>query len=137
VAARVALGLAHLDYAAEDGEEPREVTVRDFGRAAHLVESYLLPMARRAYADAATPKAERAARRLVALIREQGWPRFAARDVLRLDRSGLGTAAELNPALSMLEEADCIRPVYPPANPQGGRPQRLFLANPALLGGAA
>lgn len=137
LAARLALVLAHLDWAAEGAEEPREITVRDFGRAAHLVEAYFLPMARRAYADAATPKAERAARRLVGIIRKQGWQRFTSRDVLRLDRSGLGTAAELNPALAALEDADCIRPVDPPANPQGGRPQRLFLVNPALHGGQA
>jgi hypothetical protein len=49
-------------------------------------------MARRAYSDAATPKPERAARRLVGIIREQGWQRFTSRDVLRLDRAGLGTA---------------------------------------------
>jgi hypothetical protein len=133
--ARLALVLGFLDWAAEGAEEPREITVGHFGRAAHLVESYLLPMARRAYADAATPKAERAARRLVALIREQGWERFTSRDVLRLDRSGLGTASELNPALARLEEGDGIRPIDPPQNPQGGRPQRLFLVNPALHGG--
>lgn len=133
--ARLALVLAFLDWAAEGAEEPREITHQHFGRAAHLVEAYLLPMARRAYADAATPKAERAARRLVTNIREQGWQRFTSRDVLRLDRAGLGTAAELNPALALLEEGDCIRPLDPAANPKGGRPQRLFTVNPAILGG--
>lgn len=137
LAARLALVLAHLDWAAEGAGEPREITVAHFGRAAHLVEAYVLPMARRAYADAATPKAERAARRLVGIIREQGWRRFTSRDVLRLDRAGLGTAAELDPALAMLEDGDCIRPVSPPAGPQRGRPQRLFLVNPALHGGLA
>jgi len=133
--ARLALALGFLDWAADGAEEPREITVQHFGRAAHLVEAYLLPMARRAYADAATPKAERAARRLVGIVREQGWQRFTSRDVLRLDRSGLGTVAELNPALAMLEDGECIRPVDPPANPQGGRPQRRFLVNPAIQGG--
>jgi hypothetical protein len=71
----------------------------------------------------------------VGIIREQGWQRFTSRDVLRLDRAGLGTAAELNPALGLLEDGGCIRPVEPPANPQGGRPQRMFLVNPALSGG--
>jgi hypothetical protein len=137
LAARLALVLAFLDWAADGADEPRAITVGHFGRAAHLVEAYLLPMAQRAYADAATPKAERAARRLVGVIREQGWQRFTARDVLRLDRSGLGTAADLNPALALLEDGECIRPVDPPANPQGGRPQRLFLVNPALHAGQA
>jgi hypothetical protein len=92
-------------------------------------------MARRAYADAATPKAERAARRLVGIIRKQGWQRFNSRDVMRLDRSGLGNKAELDPALALLEDGDCIRPVEPTVSPQGGRPQRLFTVNPALHGG--
>jgi hypothetical protein len=135
LAARLALVLGFLDWAAEGADEPHEITVAHFGRAAHLVEAYFLPMARRAYADASTPKAERAARRLVAIIREHGWQRFTSRDVLRLDRSGLGTAAEINPALAALEDGECIRPIDPPANPQGGRPQRLFMVNPAIHGG--
>lgn len=133
--ARLALVLAFLDWATEGGDEPHEVTVPHFGRAAHLVEAYVLPMARRAYADASASKAERGARRLVAVIREMGWDRFTSRDVLRLDRSGLASAADLNPALAALEEADCIRPVDQPPGPKGGRPSRLFLVNPALHGG--
>jgi hypothetical protein len=133
--ARLSLVLAFLDWAAKGGEPPISISHVYFGRAAHLVEAYFLPMARRAYADAATPKAERAARRLVGVIQEQGWQRFTSRDVLRLDRSGLGTKAELDPALAMLEDGDCIRPIDPTANPQGGRPQRLFTVNPALHGG--
>lgn len=132
LAARLALVLAYLDFASEGAQEPYEIEAGHFGRAAHLVEAYLLPMARRAYSDASTPKADRAARRLVGIIREQGWERFTTRDVLRLDRSGLGTAAELNPALAVLEEGEAIRAVEPPASPQGGRPPRLFLVNPAL-----
>ena len=70
--ARLALVLAFLDWAAEGAEQPHEITVQNFGRAAHLMQAYFLPMARRAYADAATPKTERAARRLVGIIRKQG-----------------------------------------------------------------
>jgi hypothetical protein len=135
LAARLALVLAFLDWAADGNEEPHAVTVRHFGRAAHLIEAYFLPMARRAYADAATPKPERAARRLVGIIREQGWQRFTSREVQRLDRPGLSNKAEIDPALAMLEDGDCIRPVSPSAGPQGGRPQRLFLVNPEIHGG--
>jgi hypothetical protein len=132
MAARLALVLSFLDWAADGGEQPHEITVQHFGRAAHLVEAYFLPMARRAYADAATPKQERAARRLVCIIREQGWHRFTSRDVLRLDRAGLGSKAELDPALVQLTDGECIRAIDPIPNPQGGRPQRLFLVNPAI-----
>ena len=132
LAARLSLVLGCLDWAADGAEEPHEITASEFGRAAHLVEAYLLPMARRAYADAATPKAERAARRLVGIIREQGWRSFTSRDVLRLDRAGLGRKAELDPALALLDEGDCIRAVETPPKRQGGRPQRLYAVNPAL-----
>ena len=137
LAARLALVLAYLDWAADGADEPREITVQHFGRAAHLVETYIVPMARRAYADAATPKAERGARKLVGIIREQGWHSFTSRDVLRLDQAGLGTKVKLDPALALLEEGECIRAVNSPVNPQGGRPTRLFAVNPALHGGKA
>jgi hypothetical protein len=131
--ARLSLVLAFLEWASEGAEEPHEISVSHFGRAAHLVEDYILPMARRAYADAACPKAERAARRLVQVIREQGWQRFTSRDVLRLDRTGLGTKAALDPALEMLLDGDVVRAVQVPAGPQGGRPQRLYAVNPAII----
>ena len=137
LAARLSLVLGCLDHAADDAEEPCEITVSEFGRAAHLVEAYFLPMARRAYADAATPKTDRAARRLVALIREKRWQSFSSRDVMRIERSGLGKRAELDPVLSALEDGDCIRALEMPPNPQGGRPQRHYAVNPALHRGQA
>jgi len=133
--ARLSLVLAFLDWAADGAKEPHQITVQHFGRAAHMVEAYILPMARRAYADASTPKAERAARRLVGIIRKHAWSRFASSDVLRLDRAGLGTKAALDPALTLLEDGDVIRAVQVPTGPQGGRPQRLFMVNPQVIGG--
>lgn len=132
LAARLSLVLGCLDWAVGESREPLEITASEFGKAAHLVEVYFLPMARRAYADAATPKAERAARRLVGILREQGWHSFTARAVMRLDRAGLGSKAELDPALAALEDGECIRPIDTPQNPQGGRPQRIYAVNPAL-----
>lgn len=134
LAVRLSLVLACLDWASEGGEEPREIGVNHFGRAAHLVEVYLLPMARRAYSEAAMPKDLRAARRLVSIIREKEWRTFSTRDVLRFDRSGLGTVDALNPALSMLENGDCIRILETPAGPKGGRPRRQYAVNPAIHG---
>jgi len=133
LAVRLSLVLAYLDWAAGDDPEPHEITIEHFGRAAHLVEAYALPMARRAYADASLPKSERAARRLLALIREQDWQRFTSREVLCLDRTGLATAATLDPALAALEEADVIRAVVGEASPKGGRPARIYAVNPAIL----
>ncbi|MHA7852893.1 hypothetical protein [Roseovarius sp.] len=101
-------------------------------KQAHLIEAYLLPMARRAYAEAAEPKSDRLARRLAGIIREQGWHSFTARQVLRLDRPGLNSKGDLDPALAALEDGECIRAVEAPPNPKGGRPQRLYAVSPAL-----
>lgn len=129
---RLSLILAYLDWAGGEAEVPGEISRAHFGRAAHFVEAYVLPMARRAYADGSTPKAERAARRLVSIIQEQGWRGFTTRDVLRMERAGLSTKADLDPALSLLEDAHIVRTIPEPAKAQGGRPARLFSVNPAL-----
>ena len=135
LAVRLSLVLTYLEWAAGNDLEPHEIGYETFGRAAHLVEAYALPMARRAYADAAIPKPERAARRLLAAIREQNWARFTSREALRLDLAGLGTVAQLNPALTILEDGEAIRAIDNAPGPQGGRPSRLFAVNPALLRG--
>ena len=124
-----------MEWASGEADEPQEIAVHHFGRAAHLVESYLLPMARRAYADASAPKAERAARRLVKLIQEKGWRQFASREALRSGQVGLTNSDDLNPALNALLEADIIRTVSTSSGTQGGRAQRLFTVNPAVFRG--
>ena len=116
------------------GIEPVQITFDHFDRAAHLVEVYVLPMARRAYANGAMPKEERAARKLARLLQEEGWRTFSTQDVLRLERAGLSTKAELDPALILLEDAAIVRSVPDAPRPQGGRPKRLFSVNPGLWG---
>jgi len=133
LAVRLSLILSYLDWAMSDASEPQEVTHEALGRATHFIEFYALPMARRAYADASASKAERGARRLLDAVRARGWPRFTSREALRLDLAGLGTAAQLNAALVVLEDGDAIRPIEVPSKPQGGRSSRLFAVNPAIL----
>lgn len=132
LAARLALVLAYLDWTASGGDQPHELAAEPFTRAVDLVRGYFLPMARRAYADAALPKAERAARRLVGIIREHGWQSFSSREVQRLCRKGLHDKQDLDTALKVLEEGDCIRKVEHPPSRKGGRPPRLYAVNPAL-----
>jgi hypothetical protein len=131
-AVRLSLVLAYLDWAAGTEAEPFDITAEHFNRAACIVETYALPMARRAYADASASKAERAARRLISIIQEQSWQSFTSREVLRLDRAGLATASDMKPALAVLEEANVIRAVKGADKPQGGRPTRLYAVNPAI-----
>lgn len=134
LAIRLSLILAYLDWAGGEAETPREISEAHFGRAAHFVENYVFPMAKRAYADGSTPKPEKAARRLVSILQEQGWHSFTTRDVLRMERAGLASKAELDPALSLLEDAHIIRNIPEPPKAQGGRPARLFSVNPAIRG---
>lgn len=135
IALRVSLILAFLDYAATGGKPPQDIALNVFGRAAHFVEAYALPMARRAYADASIPKPERAARRLVSIIMERRLERFTSREILQLEREGLRNKADLDPALILLEEANIIRGIKAQPGPKGGAPTRAFIANPRLWGG--
>lgn len=122
VAVRLSLVLALMEWASGDANEPQEITINHFGRAAHLVEAYLLPMAQRAYADSAGNPAQRSARALLALIRDEGWQTFTAREVRRKQRTHLQDMERINPALRVLETADLIRNVEVPPGPKGGAP---------------
>ena len=85
-------------------------------------------------ANASMTAADRSAFRLVQVIREQGWRSFTTSDVLRLERSGLSSKADLDPALVVLTDGEVIRVVPVEAGPKGGRPKRLYSVNPAILG---
>ncbi|MDF3856390.1 YfjI family protein [Paracoccus pantotrophus] len=136
VAVRLALVLALMEWASGEAQEPQEITINHFGRAAHLVEAYLLPMAKRAYAENAGNPAQRSARALLALIREEGWRSFTARDVRRKQRTHLQDMERINPAIKVLETADLIRNVELPPSPKGGAPKRFYSVNPAVRGEA-
>ncbi|MEL0439218.1 DUF3987 domain-containing protein [Phycobacter sp. K97] len=133
LAVRLSLVLSYLDWAASNDPEPLDISRQVFVRAAHMIEAYVLPMARRAYADSSVSKAERSARRVLEAIRRYQWQRFTSRELLRLDLKGLSTVAQLNPALTILQEGDVIRPIEIEVGPRGGRPSRMFAVNPALL----
>lgn len=132
LAVRLSLVLAMMEWAAGEAEEPHILGEDHFGRAAHLVAEYLLPMACRAYADNAGSKTHRAARALAALIREEGWRSFTARDVRRKQRMHLQDMEAINPALRMLETADLIRLNEVPPGPKGGAPKKLYFVNPEV-----
>ncbi|MBU2942935.1 YfjI family protein [Shimia thalassica] len=127
---RLSLILAALDWA--DGKTASLVEIDEdvFKRAAYIVWSYILPMARRAYAEASLPADDRKALRLVAYIREKRWETFTSREVLRAGLPGMGKAPDLNPVLAMLEDGDVIRPIEAHASQNGGRPTRAFVVNP-------
>ena len=135
MAARVSLVLSAIGFAFDGESDPgeRQITAAQFGRACHYLETYALPMARRCYGAASVPKQERAARRLLSVIREEGWQTFTTRQAMRAERAALGSEATLNPAIRALEEGDIIRLTAVPPGPKGGRPVRAYEVNPAVL----
>ena len=133
MAVRLSLILAFLDWAVGESDEPYEIQEDHFDRARRFVTNYVLPMARRAYAEASIPQLDRQARKLIDVIRQQDWSQFTSREVLRLNTSDMNRAADLNPILAALEEGDVIRAIEIPASSQGGRPTRVYRVNPAIL----
>lgn len=133
LAVRLSLVLAYLDVAGGD-VDPAEIEPIHFGRALDFIELYALPMARRAYADGSLPKQVKAGKKLAAVIIEQGWTTFTTSQVLLLDRPGLLTKAELDPALEALELGNLIRAEATRSGPKGGRPSRRYSVNPKLGG---
>ena len=63
---------------------------------------------------------KRSARRVLDAIQKNHWQRFTSREVLRLDLRGLSSVGQLNPALTLLEEGDVIRPIDPTVGQQAG-----------------
>lgn len=132
MAARLSLVLAGIAHAFDGADDPRRITPAEFGRACHFLAEYALPMARRAYGAASGAGGERAARRLLSVIRSEGWRSFTTRQAMRTERTALGTEVKLAPAIRALEEADLIRLAPPPQVPKGGRPVRAYDVNPAI-----
>ena len=92
-------------------------------------------MARRAYAEAAAPAEEAAARRLARLIRDEGLEAFTIREVQRPELAGLHRAAEIESAADVLIQAGFIRPLRHEPGPRGGRPQIIWTVSPHVTGG--
>lgn len=131
-AARLALILAYLDCAASGAEEPRSIDADHFGRACHFVTEYLVPMARRAYAEASVPREERGAQRLARLIMDNDWKAFTSRDVQRAARAGIREKSEIEGALDVLVQAAWVRAEAPATTPKGGRPRVTYRVNPRI-----
>lgn len=132
MAARLALVLTFLEWSIIGGAHPTEVTGETFGKAKHLLLSYYVPMAQRAYSSGSMPKGEKAARALLSVIGEKKLTSFSTHDVYRFGRRGKKTKADLDPALAILEEAGWIQSIEMVPGPKGGRKRREFAVNPAL-----
>jgi hypothetical protein len=134
-AARLALIFAHLSWCTDGrGEPPGEVTEADILRAVTFLSDYAVPMARRAFGEAALPQAEQDSRRLARwLLRQKPRPgTLNARELRRMaDGPGIPDATRMDAALHELAELGWVAP--PNRTGTGGRPRSDWRVHPDLV----
>lgn len=131
---RLSLTLEHLWWAWEGrGAAPRTVSKRAVAAAAVLANEYFIPMAQRAYGDAAVPDAERHAATLAR------WIVSARPDVVGVKRlyrevrlPGLTKAAPVKEACERLVEADWLLPAFSREGDTAGRQRQEYKVNPRV-----
>ncbi|WP_375410661.1 DUF3987 domain-containing protein [uncultured Methylobacterium sp.] len=114
--------------------EPSAISARAVEAAAGLLDGYFLPMAERAYGDAAIPLVERRARLLVRHLRRTRQTEFNAREVRCQIGGMLREAKDMHAACGMLVEASLIRPAFERAGETKGRRAQRYEVNPAIFG---
>ena len=132
MAARLSLILAYLDWTAGDVDlgEPVEIELDVFSRATTFCRDYIVPMASRAYAEAATSSAQRAAMSLAHLIREERLTDLNPRVISRRNRSGLKTAREVKDGISILVDAHWLTEH---SEKTAGAPKTFWVVNPEVF----
>ena len=138
MAARLALIFESLwwcgDAPAES--EPAEIGEKSMLAALAFLDGYALPMARRAFGDAALPQAERDAATFARwLKRQKSLPeKINVREVYRRKDKPIPARdpARYVAALEELAAAGWVRPAPERAGDAGGRHRNEWLLNPAL-----
>ena len=134
-AARLALIFAHLAWCADGRREPpSEVTEADILRAMTFLADYAVPMARRAFGEAALPQAERDSRRLARwLLRQKPRPgTLNARELRRMaDGPGIPDAARIDAALHELAELGWVQEAARTVS--GGRSRSDWRVHPDIV----
>jgi hypothetical protein len=127
---RVAGILTLLDWSV-DGQvdPPTSIQANEVHRAAAYFETYAIPMARRVYGDAGTPKEDRAATIVARWVRDNGLHELTVRDITNKRWRGLRRADEIRRAFDVLIQAGWLR--HSP-EPTRGRPRDCYLVNPKL-----
>lgn len=137
-ATRLALIFTHLNWCADGGSDPpNEVTEADIVRAVRFLSDYAVPMARRAFGEAALPQAERDSRRLARwILRQKSRPEVLnARGLRRMaDGPGIPDAARIEAALHELAELNWVRPAEPNRAGLGGRSRSDWIVHPDIGG---
>ena len=134
--ARVAGTFTLLDWAyGSSSPPPVSVPLQAVERAASLWRDYLLPMAKRAFGDAAIPMDERLARRLLREIARRQSNEINQRVVRReWSIEGIGKdAATADRVFAILADAGWLAPAFTRKGGGKGQPKRDWRVNPALF----
>lgn len=130
---RVALILAHLDFAAKDFTRQIDtISENHVKRAVALIGNFTKAHAERALASSSVPKERQAANKIGAWILRERLQTISTREIMRKGWAGLGTAKEVDPAIEVLLAADWIAPMQQVGR---GRPNKKYLVNPRLHDG--
>ncbi|MES3084961.1 DUF3987 domain-containing protein [Sphingomonas faeni] len=135
-AARLALILEMLTWAADGGPEPSRVSEQSLARSLLLVDDYFKPHARRTFGDAALPQVDKDARAVARMIVKDGSQRINAREVYTDPRIHFGDAASMDAAAELLIDINWLRAAPSRAGSTPGRAKKDYLVNPAVHGGA-
>lgn len=137
MAVRLSLVFLYLDWLEQPPgtPEPEAVDLDAIARALGFLFDYAVPMARRAFGEAALPEAERDARRLARwLLRQSPIPETLNARLLRRMAHGPGipTPERIEAALRELAELHLVRPAPARAGGGKGRQRADWAVNPTL-----
>ena len=132
---RIALVLAYLEWASEyDAPEPFEVTYLHISRAMYLIDSYLTPMAERAFGTTAKTEADQNVIILANWILETQPKRIVVRDIQRGSLFPSAVNAEtIKQACLQLTALNWLQPDFVRNGYNVGKKQIAFLVSPNLL----
>lgn len=133
LAARLALTSHLVDWAAGRWPHPRTVPSDKVRDALDLMDTYILPMERRVFAQYARPKTASGGQRIAAWIMKERKEHFTVREIRRHHWSDLTGEADVLAAIDWLETANWVRPVERDPN-RTGRPAIAFSVNPKVWG---
>ena len=130
---RLALCFDYLDRASTSREENYQIDKWAIEAATVMVDTYLKPMAARAYGDASLPQAERNAATLAKKIIKEGWQRINTRELQRKERlPGMKTAGDIKEAIEVLIDTDWLKLDATREGDTQGRTLNDFVVNPDI-----
>jgi hypothetical protein len=131
--ARFAMILAFLRAAAGTQEEPEVIDAQDVLDAATLFDDFFAPMARAAYGLQSCTPLERAARKLIQLLKGTGGSTISVRALRRMAGTGFNKGDDFLELLIWLERKGVLRWLGADApGPQGGAPSPKYAVHPQI-----